>query len=210
MKSLVLLLSTLICMPAWSLDIVEALNRGQRVQADTCVLVDAGQPEAQVIAASFERVKRAAGVTQDVTVRLAECPGQLVQVLGGEILVHPVLASWGEGERLFALAHELGHIINGDWGRFTAEFAAQVGPDMDEAQVNLVLRRMAPRVRELMHGFEYGADEYALGVLDAMGRDSLADGTACINRVPAPPGSPTHPGSSQRIAKLSLGHTHAH
>lgn len=203
MKVLISVALATAALSAHALDIVDALNRGQQVQLSQCESVAEDAPEVAVLRDSFSKLQDARHADTPVTLVVAKCSFG-IQVLGGKVIVHPAVAHWNEGERLFVLAHELGHIEHGDWHSFTHVHQEAIPADMSDEQVGLTMRRMAPKMRELMYGFEYNADEYALELLSKMGRDALAEGREAIARVPTPSGSPTHPGTAQRIARLTL------
>lgn len=186
-------------------DIVAALNLGQKVALDKCEEVADAADDAAVIQASFERVKAAAGIARPITVRIARC-NAMVQVLQGVVVAHPAIANWNEGERLFVLAHELGHVVNGDWHTFTSTFAGLVPAETTDAEAPMALRRAQPHVSSLMHGFEYGADSFALSVLETMGRDGVTDGCAALRKDIPVSTTPTHPGTNLRVAALMHKH----
>lgn len=107
---------------------------------------------------------------------------------------------------MFVLAHELGHIVNGDWHSFTEAFTHYVPSETPDDMVNAAMRRASPQASQLMHGFEFGADVFAMRLLAQMGRDSVADGCAALRRDVPMHTSPTHPGTMQRIAALTHNH----
>lgn len=97
------ILLLVLCCPMTSsqaFDIVEALERGQQVQLAKCAAEDDSTEGAAIIKASFERVREAAGLPQHIQLRLARC-NAMVQVVAGQVVAHPSLADWNEGERLF-------------------------------------------------------------------------------------------------------------
>lgn len=197
-----LAVSLLLTSPARALDVVQALERGQRVQLERCEQLDRDSHEAQVLQAALTKVLQADANAPPVALRVARCDA-FVQVLAGDIVVHPEVATWDEGERLFVLAHELGHIRQAHWQQLTQVLRDTVPVTSTDEQATRLMRHSAPRLQGLLHAFEYDADAYAARLLRAMGRDAQAEAKRAISRQPSVADAPTHPSAPQRLARLA-------
>lgn len=202
MKRVLASVILLLCSQAQAFDIVAALNLGQQVELRKCEAVDDAPAEAAVIQATLERVRIAAGIDHPLPLRIARC-SSAAQVLQGVVVAHPSIASWTEGERMFVLAHEIGHVVHGDWHTLTETFSQIVPAEATDAEVGPALNRQAGRIRHMQHGFEFEADAFACALLAKMGRDGVIEGTAVLRKDIPRYATPTHPGTRERLAALT-------
>lgn len=198
---LLLVVSLLLTSPAHAFDVGQALELGQRIRLENCEPLGSDSPKARVLQASLAQVSKAAETAPPV-LRVARCDA-FAQVLAGDIVVHPDLALWGEGERLFVLAHELGHIRQAHWQQFTLALRSAIPVTATDEQAPRLLQRFVPRLQGLLHAFEYEADTYAVRLLRVLGRDAPFEAAQAIARQPANEEALTHPSASQRIHRLA-------
>lgn len=126
-------------------------------------------------------------VTEDVSVGQA-FPGRT-------IAVHPALAELPRGQRLYVLAHELGHSEEGHFGEVVS-LVNRFGNDVDLHNSTEV----KSSVCELSHKHEYRADRYAAHALVQM-HVPLSEAIAFLERFPGN-GDETHPKVEDRITAL--------
>jgi hypothetical protein len=188
---------------ARAMDIVAALNASQLEEFSRCTITSDDAPEAKVLQRSFKALQDARAATTSVRLRVADC-AHGIQVLAGEVVVPAEVASWDEGERLFVLAHELGHIEHRDWEHLTAAYAESAPRDIAEDDVPRTLSNLRARANQLKRHFEYAADKYAAQLLTRMGRNAQDDAEAALARFWSREDTPTHPGAMQRMAALLL------
>jgi len=195
--------------PARAIDIVAALEASQQQKLSRCRVTSADAPEVKVLQQSFDLLLNvraaldAPAATSSVRLLVADCEHG-TQVLAGEVVVPPEVASWDEGARLFLLAHELGHIEHHDWERLTAAYATGMPAEIAEQDVPQALSNVRAHTSALKRRFEYAADKYALRLLTRLGRDGLDDAESALHRIWSRADTPTHPGAMQRMAALML------
>ena len=99
---------------AHSEDIVDVLRRSQQQRLDA-VHAAAESSRSETVRLSFERVRQAYALDQSVELRVTQ-DGPLAETLQGHtIIANESLADMPEGERLFILAHEFGHVAGHHW-----------------------------------------------------------------------------------------------
>jgi Zn-dependent protease with chaperone function len=141
------------------------------------------------------------GLPKDsITVLVATCGDYAVAATSlNTIIISPSLAELPRGERLFLLAHEVGHLANGDVKRLLAlgdELAASA-----EALAN-VDKLMATLSREN----ETAADLFAAKFMQKVGVNAESAASAFFARMGLLqlPGTASHPAAQSRVAAIAL------
>ncbi|HKW82628.1 MAG TPA: M48 family metalloprotease [Burkholderiaceae bacterium] len=182
-------------------NIAGVLLRSQQARLDRAHAVDNTGLRARTVRSSFETLARALGLRYPVELRVID--GDIVaETLQGRIvLANESLADLGEGERLFILAHELGHIELRHWEQterlYQKWVPGAVSPDRTESVAALLGREASV----LAHRQEYEADAFALRTVHALGHSSQ-DAIAAFMHMGASHATATHPGTGKRLAAL--------
>jgi Peptidase family M48 len=186
--------------PARALDIADVLRASQQKRLDSLPPAPEG-PRADAVRRSFAVLRGA--LPQGTAVDLRVVAGPVVaETLHGHIVVANVaLADLDEGERLFVLAHELGHVVAAHWLRMGLVYARWVPGEVTPERTDPVAGALAREAGALAHEQEFEADAFALGMLHALGRPAHHAWSA-FRRLGAVPDSPTHPATRRRVAAL--------
>lgn len=204
MRAVAMLLCLSITAPAFGEKIEEVLERSGQARLQSLQMVAHSDARAAAIHASFLRLL-AAGHKPPGPVELRVVEGPVVaECVGGRIIVaNASLATMPEGERLFVLAHELGHLINGDWAHLGRAFRKHIPGDVAEGETAALLARFGPQMSALSHRYEYNADAYALRALEQLGF-GLDAVLASFARHGVQHDTATHPGTRKRVAHLRV------
>lgn len=186
--------------PARALDIVDVLRASQQKRLESLPPAADGA-RADAVRHSFERLR--AGLPPGTAVDLRVITGPVVaETLHGHIVVANVsLADLDEGERLFVLAHELGHVVAAHWLQMGRVYTRWVPGDVTPERTDPVAGALAREAGALAHRQEFEADAFALGMLRALGRPAHHAWSA-FRRLGAVPDSASHPATRRRVAAL--------
>lgn len=181
--------------------ITEVLHRSQQVRLDGLSVAAPGTPEAVVVQLSFQKLLRALDLARHIELRVVR-GDTVAETVHGEIVVaNEALAELPEGERLFILAHELGHVVMGHWSQMSELFEKYVPGEVTQAQTDAVSQALSRAVSALVRRHEFDADAFALRTLREMGyADSHA--MSALSRFGFHRDTATHPGTHQRLAAL--------
>ncbi|RZS53309.1 M48 family metalloprotease [Sphaerotilus mobilis] len=126
------------------------------------------------------------------------------EILGGHVLVVSAsVAVLPEGERLFILAHEIGHAAMGHWGELCELYGRLIPGEVRQDLTDAIAPQLGREASALVHGHEYAADAHAWQILRSLGHgmDSVL---AALQVVPNLGDTPTHPSTRKRYARLRL------
>jgi hypothetical protein len=192
MRGLLIIVVVLACGTAHAEDagaspgIVAVLHNSQQLRLDAMVPVDRDNPRAQRLRESFDMLVRHLRTLPSVELRVVR--GEVVaETLQGRVVVaNEALADLAEGERLFALAHELGHVMLGHWAQLgllyqkwvpaavrqehTDAVAAQLGAEASGAGPSPRVRSRCLRLARAARARQVGAGR--TGGVHAPGRAS--------------------------------------
>ena len=206
MRALLMALSTLTALPAWcGEDILAVLQRSQQMQLDalTRTQVERDSADAQILQGSFDKVMTTLNVAPgDVQLIVVRSPLLAVCLMGKVIAVNAAVAQMPEGERLFILAHEIGHTVRGHWAQFGALYKQHIPGDVLPTTTDPVARLLGAQASELSHRQEFEADAFALRVLQRLGERADTPIVMFQQHLPPVKTTATHPGTHQRIAHL--------
>jgi Zn-dependent protease with chaperone function len=128
----------------------------------------------------------------------------IAETLAGHVVVvHAGLADANEGERLFVMAHELGHVIMGHWAELGAVYHQHIPGEVNKLETDAVAAALGRDASRLVHGHEYAADAFAWRTIRAMGY-GIDNAAAVFHTMPNMGDTPTHPASRKRMAALRL------
>lgn len=187
--------------PAADENIAEVLHRSHQMRLQELENADQGSPAAQRLRESFDKVLHATKVDVPVELRVI-VGGTVAETLQGYVIVvNESLAERPEGERLFILAHELGHVVQHHWLRMSRLYEKWVPGVVAQAHTDAVAARLGREAVVVAHQNEFQADAYAFGVLLTLGFSNREIPTFLIG-MGVQYDTATHPGSRKRIAQL--------
>lgn len=181
--------------------ITEVLHRSQQVRLDSLAVSAQGTPEAVVVQLSFQRLLRALGLARHIELRVVSGDTIAETVHGDIVVANESLAALPEGERLFILAHELGHVVTGHWSEMGALFQKYVPGTVTQAQTDAVAQALGRAASGLVRRHEFDADAFALRTLREMGYAD-AHAMSALSRFGFHRDTATHPGTRQRVTAL--------
>ena len=127
----------------------------------------------------------------------------LAETLQGRVVVvDDSLADLPEAERLFVLAHELGHVALGHWTTLGQLYQQHVPGEVMRQQTELVAGLLGQEASALSHQHEFAADAYGLQALQRLGL-GRTDVLSLFMRLGVQRDTPTHPSSRKRLAHLN-------
>lgn len=182
-------------------DIVQVLYRSQQARLDSLTAAERGTPAAAIIQLSLQRLIRALGLSQAVELRVIRGETVAETVHGQVVVANETLAALPEGERLFILAHELGHVVSGHWSQMGELFHRHVPGAVTQAHTDAVSEVLGRDASRLARQQEFDADAFALRTLRELGYAD-AHAMAALSRFGFQRDSATHPGTRQRLAAL--------
>ena len=186
-------------------NILGVLARSQLARLDRTQAADPTGPRARTVRSSFESLTRVLGLRYPVELRVIE--GEIVaETLQGRIvLANESLADLSEGERLFILAHELGHVELRHWEQTERLYQKWVPGVVTPDQTEPVAALLGRDASGLAYGQEFEADAFALRTLHALGGSSR-DAVSAFMRMGLSHDmrhdTATHPGTGKRLAAL--------
>lgn len=208
MRCLLVILFALVAHAARAEDIVDVLERSQQVRLDALESAPADSPRAQAVRASFDTLVRVLNLSQpagqQVELRVTR-GGALAETLRGHVVIaNEAMGDWAETDRLFVLAHELGHVKLGHWSQMGLMFQKWVPGMVTQQQTNAVAALLGRDASVLSYQQEFEADAFAAQTLQAMGL-SQQDVISVFMHLGVNMDTATHPGTQRRIASLRAG-----
>jgi len=184
-------------------DILTVLETSQQRQLDAMTAADPASPQARKVRESFDRLVRHLDIPHPSKVELLVVRGDLVgETLKGRIVVaNASLGDLPEGERIFILAHELGHVMLGHWSQMGRLYTKWVPGPVEKRHTDAVADALGRDASALAHRQEFEADAFALDTLRGLGiRDQ--DAIAAFMDLGWRTDTATHPGTRKRLAAL--------
>lgn len=192
--------------PAWCAeDIIDVLQRSQQMQLDALAAqeVDPASAESQVVQRSFDKVLSALNLRQPgVRLIVVRSPLLAVCLMGRVVAANVSLANLTESERLFILAHEVGHIAHRHWAQLGALYKEHIPGEVRPETTDPVAGILGRAASELSHQHEYEADAFALRLLRRLGEPEDTPIVLFTEHLPMVKTTATHPGTHQRLAHL--------
>lgn len=186
---------------AWGVGISEVLGRSQQVQLEGFTDADPQSLASLRVQRSFEALLRVTAPQRAVELRIVTGP-VLAQTLQGQVIIaNQSLGELGEGERLFVLAHELGHVSLGHWGQMSNLYQAWLPGELMQTKSDAVAALLGRDASVLAYQQEFEADAFALRAIRRLGRSSQ-DAFAAFLQMGAYGDTATHPSTRKRLASL--------
>jgi len=181
--------------------ILGVLARSQLARLDRTSVADPGSARARTVRTSFETLARVLELRHPVELRVIEGETVAETLQGRVVLVNESLADLSEGERLFVLAHELGHIELRHWEQTQRLYQKWVPGAVTPDQTEPVAALLGRDASGLAYRQELEADAFALHALHALGRPSQ-DAVTAFMHLGMTHDTATHPGTRKRLASL--------
>jgi Zn-dependent protease with chaperone function len=192
---------SMVAVPAAAESIGEVLHRSHQMRIQALVDVDRDSRAAVLLHESFDKLLKLRKIDMPVELRVVS-GGTVAETLQGYVIVvNESLADRPEGERLFVLAHELGHVVQYHWLRMGRLYEKWVPGVVAQAHTDAVAGRLGREAVVVAHQNEFQADAYAFGVLRELGYPAGAIATFLIG-MGIQYDTATHPGSRKRMAQL--------
>ncbi|MGJ7505958.1 M48 family metalloprotease [Variovorax sp. GT1P44] len=184
-------------------DIIGVLQLSQQKQLDAMTPADAASPRALKVRESFDKLLLGLADPALSKAELRVVRGEVVgETLQGHIVVANVaLADLPEGERIFILAHELGHVALDHWSQMGLVYAKWVPGLVEQQHTDAVADRLGRDASALAYRQEYEADAFALRTLRALGLPEQHMVAAFMD-LGLRNDTATHPGTRKRLAAL--------
>jgi len=186
--------------PARGEDIVDVLRRSQQLRLDAMTRAPSGD-RAQVVRDSFDKLHQA--LKPEIDVELVVVTGATTaETLHGHIIVaNESLAELPEGERVFILAHELGHAVGDHWKQMGGLYRRWIPGEVTPEHTDPVASLLGRDASGLAHQQEFEADAFGVQALHALGMP-LEVALAAFLRQGMQQDTATHPGTRKRVASL--------
>jgi hypothetical protein len=188
---------------ARSEDIVDVLRRSQQQRLDAMTPAPDSE-RAQRVRLSFEKVRQQLQAMHPIpALDFHVITGPvLAETLHGHIVVANVsLADLPEGERLFVLAHELGHVVQHHWLQMGLVYRRWIPGEVTPERTDPVAGPLGKEASGLAHRQEFEADAFALAALDRLGHSPDVAFSA-FRLLGMQQDTATHPGTRKRMASL--------
>jgi hypothetical protein len=194
-------LALLAAAPAWCSDIVEVLERSQTMRMQALPPAAPDSERAARVHASFERLAGVMALPGRVELRIVGGGVYAEAMLGHVIVASEALADLPEGERLFILAHELGHIALGHWDELRALYRRHIPGEVRPETTDPVAEALGAEAHEQAYRQEFAADAYGYRVIFRLGF-RMDTAYAVMLRAPEPGDMATHPSTRRRLAQF--------
>jgi Zn-dependent protease with chaperone function len=181
--------------------ILGVLARSQLARLDRAPAADPAGARARMVRTSFETLARVLQIRHPIELRVIQGETVAETLQGRIVLANESLADLSEGERLFILAHELGHIELRHWEQTERLYQKWVPGVVTPQQTEPVAALLGRDASGLAHRQELEADAYGARALHLLGRPSR-DAVTAFMHLGVSPDTPTHPGTRKRLASL--------
>ena len=186
--------------PAQSEDIIDVLRRSQQQRLDSFTEAPQGERR-EAVRNAFAKLRDALAPGVSIELRVVS-GGTYAETLHGSILVvNESLADLPEGERIFIMAHEIGHVVAGHWEQMGRVYRRWIPGEVTQDKTDPVAGLLGRDASGLAHRHEYAADAFAHQALVKLGWPSEVAFAAFV-RQGMQHDTATHPGTRKRIATL--------
>ena len=183
-------------------DIVDVLRRSQQQRLDTMQPAVDG-PRAQTVRRSFETLRRTLEPLPPIDLHVITGAVVAETVHGHIIVANESLADLPEGERLFVLAHEIGHVQQQHWRQLGLVYKRWVPGEVTPEKTDPVAVPLSREASAVAHRHEFEADAYALQALRRLGLPPEV-ASSSLRLMGLQQDTATHPGTRKRLASLRM------
>lgn len=182
-------------------DIVAVLFRSQQLRLSAMKPADPDSARARGLRASFDALAQQLRTAPPVELRIVR--GEIVAetVHGNIVIANEALGDLPEGERLFVLAHELGHVMLDHWTQMELLYQKWIPGAVTQQHTDAVATPLGRDASALAHRQEFEADAFALRAVRALGL-SEQDVIAAFMGLGVRNATATHPSTMKRVAAL--------
>lgn len=182
-------------------DIISVLKRSQQMRFDALTGADRTSLRARKLHASFDSLMRAHSGPPLVELRIVR-GDVLAETMHGNIVVaNEVLGDLPESERLFILAHEIGHVMLGHWAQMGALYTRWIPGEVTQRHTDRIAGQLGRDASAMAHRHEFEADAFGLRSVRALGL-TQQDVLASFVRLGMRNDTATHPATRKRVAAL--------
>ena len=114
------------------------IEQDLQVRMDKLQAAPADSARAQKVRASFDTLLGRLGLGLKVELRVVRGDVLAEALHGDVVIVNEAIGAWPEQERLFVLAHELGHVALGHWSQMSGMYQKWVPGRVTQAQTDAV------------------------------------------------------------------------
>ncbi len=169
--------------------------------ASTPCRVSPNNGRAKIVRASFEKLCQALKPEKEIDLVVISGATTAETLHGHIIVANESLADLPEGERIFILAHEMGHVVSDHWHQMGGLYRRWIPGEVTPAQTDPVAGLLGRDASGLAHRQEFEADAFALQALRRFGIPPEVAVSAFM-RQGMQHDTATHPGTRKRLAAL--------
>lgn len=181
-------------------DIIDVLRRSQQQRLDGFATAPAGE-RTELIRRSFERLREQLGPLPPIDLHVVRGPVIAETLHGHIVVVNESIADLPEGERLFLLAHEVGHVVNRHWMQLGLVYRHWVPGEVTPQSTDPVAGPLGREASHTAHRHELEADLFALRALEHLHVPTDA-AFSSLRLMGMQQDNATHPGTRKRLASL--------
>ena len=196
--------------PAWAEGILDVLARSQQLRLQAMPISAENGEARRTLEHDFRRLRAVLAVdAPEVELRVV-AGGTIAETIEGRVVVlHEALADWSPAERLFVLAHELGHVAQGHWAQLAGVYQRHIPGEVSPETTAPVAALLGREASGATHRHEFEADAYALAAVRRFGYEAQ-DVLPVFMRLGAMGDTATHPGVRRRVAQIrAIDQAHA-
>ena len=186
-------------------DIVDVLRRSQQQRLDAMPRVP-NNGRAKAVRASFEKLCQTLKPGTEIDLVVISGATTAETLHGHIIVANQSLADLPEGERIFILAHELGHVVSDHWHQMGGLYRRWIPGEVTPSRTDPVAALLGRDASGLAHRQEFEADAFALQALRRLGIPPEVAVSAFM-RQGMQHDTATHPGTRKRLAALRAAMT---
>ena len=182
-------------------DIVGVLYRSQQLQLDAMPPGDAASERALRVRKTFDALAVRLQVPAATELRIIRGDVVAETLHGNVVVANEALGDLPEGERLFVLAHELGHVMLDHWNEMGALYKKWVPGIVEQRETDAIGNALSRDASGLAYRQEFEADAFGLRTVRALGWPDQ-DAVAAFMDLGVYSDTATHPGTRKRVAAL--------
>ena len=182
-------------------DIISVLKRSQQMRLDALTEGDRTSLRARKLQDSFDALKRSHSSPPQVELRIVRGDVLAETVHGNIVVANELLGDLPESERLFILAHEIGHVMLGHWAQMGALYLRWVPAEVTQRYTDRIAGQLGADASAMAHRHEFEADAFGLRSVRALGL-TQQDVQASFVRLGMRNDTATHPATRKRVAAL--------
>ena len=182
-------------------DIVRVMHQSHQFRLDAMTPAVRDSPRTQRLRDSFDALVRRLHAPASLELHVV-LGATVAETLQGRIVVaNEALGDLAEGERLFILAHEIGHVMLGHWPQVGLLYRRWIPGRVTAELTDAIAEPLGREASALAHRQEFEADAFGLRAVRALG-GAEQDVAAALMTLGVRERTPTHPGTNQRLAAL--------